>query len=122
MINRTIPPQESLESTAYSSSSTSLPGFWALAAFHHFPILLGTALLAYGLGLRHAVDDAAKEIGGFIGTLVSAAFLFAIAVVNLIILKSVYSAFTRARLGGMAEAVEVVTACARLKGVAPAPA
>ena len=29
---------------------------WALAAFHDHPILLGTALLAYGLGLRHAVD------------------------------------------------------------------
>ena len=29
---------------------------WALVAFHHYPLLLGTALLAYGLGLRHAVD------------------------------------------------------------------
>jgi high-affinity nickel-transport protein len=31
---------------------------WALAllAFHHFPLLLGTALLAYTFGLRHAVD------------------------------------------------------------------
>jgi len=29
---------------------------WALAAFHATPVLLGTALLAYGLGLRHAVD------------------------------------------------------------------
>ena len=29
---------------------------WALVAFHHYPILLGTALLAYGFGLRHAVD------------------------------------------------------------------
>src|SRR5215470_9130152 len=29
---------------------------WALAAFRHYPLLLGTALLAYGLGLRHAVD------------------------------------------------------------------
>ena len=29
---------------------------WALAAFHHYPVLLGTALLAYGLGLRHAID------------------------------------------------------------------
>lgn len=130
------------------------PWCWAFAAFHHYPVLLGTALLAYGLGLRHAVDadhiaaidnvtrklmqerkrpvatgfmfslghstvvvlgsvaiagtalalhhriDAAKEIGGVIGTLVSAAFLFAIAIVNLIILKSVYRAFTRARLGG----------------------
>ncbi|HEV2674432.1 MAG TPA: HoxN/HupN/NixA family nickel/cobalt transporter [Aliidongia sp.] len=29
---------------------------WALAAFHDHPIQLGTALLAYGFGLRHAVD------------------------------------------------------------------
>jgi high-affinity nickel-transport protein len=29
---------------------------WALVAFHNYPVLLGTALLAYTLGLRHAVD------------------------------------------------------------------
>lgn len=29
---------------------------WAMAAFRHYPLLLGTALLAYGLGLRHAID------------------------------------------------------------------
>ena len=29
---------------------------WALVAFRHQPALLGTALLAYSLGLRHAVD------------------------------------------------------------------
>jgi len=29
---------------------------WALVAFHAYPVLLGTALLAYGFGLRHAVD------------------------------------------------------------------
>jgi high-affinity nickel-transport protein len=29
---------------------------WALLAFHHHPVLLGTALLAYTFGLRHAVD------------------------------------------------------------------
>ncbi len=29
---------------------------WALVAFHDYPVLLGTALLAYGFGLRHAVD------------------------------------------------------------------
>jgi high-affinity nickel-transport protein len=30
--------------------------FWALVAFHHYPVLLGTAFLAYSFGLRHAVD------------------------------------------------------------------
>jgi nickel/cobalt transporter (NiCoT) family protein len=29
---------------------------WALAAFRDYPALLGTALLAYSFGLRHAVD------------------------------------------------------------------
>ena len=30
--------------------------FWAVKAFHGHPVLLGTAFLAYSLGLRHAVD------------------------------------------------------------------
>lgn len=29
---------------------------WTAIAFHRFPLLLGTAFLAYSLGLRHAVD------------------------------------------------------------------
>jgi nickel/cobalt transporter (NiCoT) family protein len=29
---------------------------WALMAFHNYPVLLGTAFLAYIFGLRHAVD------------------------------------------------------------------
>jgi high-affinity nickel-transport protein len=29
---------------------------WAVLAFRHFPVLLGTAFLAYSFGLRHAVD------------------------------------------------------------------
>src|ERR1700742_5154586 len=29
---------------------------WALAAFRDYPVLLGTALLAYTFGLRHAFD------------------------------------------------------------------
>lgn len=29
---------------------------WALLAFHGHPVLLGTAVMAYGFGLRHAVD------------------------------------------------------------------
>ena len=29
---------------------------WAVIAFRHVPVLLGTAFLAYSLGLRHAVD------------------------------------------------------------------
>jgi high-affinity nickel-transport protein len=127
---------------------------WALAAFRHYPVLLGTALLAYGLGLRHAVDadhiaaidnvtrklmqegkrpvgvglffslghstvvvlasvgiavaaklldarlDGFREIGGVIGTAVSATFLLAIALMNLVVLVSVYRTFQRVRAGG----------------------
>lgn len=29
---------------------------WAVAVFRSYPVALGTALLAYGLGLRHAID------------------------------------------------------------------
>jgi nickel/cobalt transporter (NiCoT) family protein len=33
-----------------------LAWLWALIAFHQYPVLIGTALLAYTFGLRHAVD------------------------------------------------------------------
>ena len=126
---------------------------WAAIAFRHYPLLLGTALLAYSFGLRHAVDadhiaaidnvtrklmqegkrpvavglmfslghstivvigsvliaaaalalqhhmDAARSIGGLIGTLVSSLFLFAIAIVNIVVLASIYRAFVRVRAG-----------------------
>jgi high-affinity nickel-transport protein len=126
---------------------------WAIVAFRHFPVLLGTALLAYSFGLRHAVDadhiaaidnvtrklmqqgkrpvavgllfslghstivvlgsaaiaatamllqhrmDSARAIGGVVGTLVSTLFLFAIALANLIVLRSIYRAFVRVRGG-----------------------
>jgi nickel/cobalt transporter (NiCoT) family protein len=127
---------------------------WAVLAFHRFPVLLGTSLLAYSFGLRHAVDadhiaaidnvtrklmqdgkrpvavgfmfslghstivvvgaaaiagtaialqrhfDAIRNVGGLIGTIVSALFLFAIAIVNMIVLRSIYRAFVRVRRGG----------------------
>ncbi|MGA2538520.1 MAG: HoxN/HupN/NixA family nickel/cobalt transporter [Terracidiphilus sp.] len=126
---------------------------WAFIAFHRFPVLLGTAFLAYSFGLRHAVDadhiaaidnvtrklmqqgqrpaavglmfslghstivvvgsiaiagaamalqhriDAVREIGAVVGTLVSSLFLFGIAIVNLIVLRSVYRSFMRVRSG-----------------------
>src|SRR6266576_1013558 len=126
---------------------------WAWIAFRHFPALVGTAFLAYSLGLRHAVDadhiaaidnvtrklmqegkrpvavgflfslghstvvvlgsaaiaatalslqhrmDAVRHIGGLVGTLTSTFFLFGIAIVNLVVLRSVYLAFRRVRRG-----------------------
>jgi len=127
---------------------------WAIVGLRHFPMLLGTAFLAYSFGLRHAVDadhiaaidnvtrklmqrgerpisvglyfslghstvvifaslcvalvaatfkgqlESMHAIGGVIGTLVSAAFLLAIAIVNLTIFFGVFRAFRHVRSGG----------------------
>ena len=127
---------------------------WAIAAFRGNALLLGTALIAYGFGLRHAVDadhiaaidnvtrklmqegrrpigvgfffalghstivfaaaaviavtatnlqeryPELLEVGGAIGTSISAAFLFAIAIFNLAVLVGVYRLFRRVRHGG----------------------
>ena len=135
-------------------SMNVLAWLWALIAFRHHPLLLGSALLAYGFGLRHAVDAdhiaaidnvtrkliqerkrpvavgfffslghstvvvlasllvAAvatllntrlaqyRELGGTISTLVSTGFLFAIAILNLVVLKSIIGAWLRVRRGG----------------------
>jgi high-affinity nickel-transport protein len=127
---------------------------WAFLAFGEHPVLLGTALLAYTFGLRHAVDadhiaaidnvtrklvqqgkrpiatgfwfslghssvvilatvfivvatsalqsslEDFREIGGMIGTSVSALFLLLIAAVNMVILVAVWRSFQRVRRGG----------------------
>lgn len=126
----------------------------ALYLFRDHPVLLGTALLAYGFGLRHAVDadhiaaidnvtrklmqenkrpltvglffslghssvvvlasaavavaanfmqgrfELFKEYGGIIGTSVSALFLLLIALMNLIIFKSIYQSWRNVKNGG----------------------
>jgi high-affinity nickel-transport protein len=130
---------------------------WALLAFRDHPVLLGTSLLAYSFGLRHAVDadhiaaidnvtrklmqegkqpitvglffslghstivvlasaaiaatalafkteiDSIHEVGGMIGTLVSAFFLLTIAAMNIVILAGIYRTFRRVRNGGRYE-------------------
>ena len=127
---------------------------WAVLALRAHPLLLGTALLAYGFGLRHAVDAdhiaaidnvtrkllqenkrpvtvgfffafghslvvillavaiavtstvlttryaSLKDLGGVISTLVSTLFLFAIALINVLILRSVWQTFRHVRRGG----------------------
>src|SRR5690348_11512490 len=37
-------------------SANVLAWIWAVVAFHDYPVLIGTAFLAYTFGLRHAVD------------------------------------------------------------------
>ncbi len=66
---------------------------------HSTIVVVGSiAIAATAVGLQHRYD-AAKEIGGVIGVLISALFLFAIAIVNLIVLTSVYRSFMRVRRG-----------------------
>lgn len=126
----------------------------ALAAFATRPFLLGTAILAYSFGLRHAVDadhisaidnvtrklmqagqrpvavgfffslghstivvsltiaivlasgfirttmPNLENVGGLIGTAISAVFLFAIAAINIVVFVGVYDAFRRVHRGG----------------------
>ena len=57
-----------------------------------------SAIAATALALHHRID-AARDIGETIGTLVSSLFLFSIAIVNLIVLLSIYRAFVRVRRG-----------------------
>lgn len=69
---------------------------WALLALHDKPVLLGTALLAYGLGLRHAVDpDHIAAIDNVTRTLMQAGkrpvavgFFFALGHSTVVILAS----------------------------------
>jgi high-affinity nickel-transport protein len=126
---------------------------WAATAFAGRPALLGTALIAYMFGLRHAFDadhiaaidnivrklmhegkrpvaagfffslghssvvvlasvaiaataaamqanlETFHDIGGVVGTSVSALFLLIIGLANIFILKGVWAAFLRARRG-----------------------
>ena len=127
----------------------------AIAAFHNYPLLLGTSFLAYSFGLRHAVDadhiaaidnvtrklmqqderpvgvglffslghstivfglsaavaitavvikdkfDAIENFGNVVGTLISAFFLLAIAVMNILILVSIFRTFQQVKAGGV---------------------
>ena len=126
----------------------------ALFVFHDFPLLIGSSVLAYSFGLRHAVDadhiaaidnvtrklmqedkkpiavgfffslghstivalltiaialtagniqenmPQFKEVGGLIGTSVSALFLLFIAALNMVILWDVFKTFQSVKKGG----------------------
>ena len=126
---------------------------WALTALHEHPVMLGTALLAYTFGMRHAVDadhiaaidnvtrklmqqgqkpaavglffslghsavvtlmtlavafaasavtsrfDSFKAVGSIVSTSASALFLFAIALVNIVVLAAVARTFQAVKRG-----------------------
>ena len=66
---------------------------------HSTIVLVGSAAIAgTALVLQHRLD-ALRNIGNIAGTLVSGAFLFGIAIVNLIVFVSIYRAFVRVRRG-----------------------
>src|SRR5580693_2232998 len=68
---------------------------------HSTIVLVGAAAIAgTALTLQNRIG-AIRTVGGIIGTLVSTVFLFAIATVNLIVLRSIYRAFVAARSGGV---------------------
>jgi nickel/cobalt transporter (NiCoT) family protein len=66
---------------------------------HSTIVVLGSVAIATtALALQHRLD-AAREIGGVIGTLVSGLFLFGIAAANIVVLRSIYRTFVRVRNG-----------------------
>ncbi|MHB8346062.1 MAG: HoxN/HupN/NixA family nickel/cobalt transporter [Acidiferrobacterales bacterium] len=127
---------------------------WTVIVFHGSPVLLGTAVLAYSFGMRHAFDadhiaaidnvtrklmqknkrpvttglffslghslvliiatiaicvtlssinrkfSSLNDSAGIFGTVVSASFLFIMAVINIIIARSAYATFKHVRSGG----------------------
>ena len=66
---------------------------------HSTIVILASVAIAVAAVAMHNKLDAFHNIGGVIGTTVSAAFLLVIGVANLFILKSIWSAFGRARRG-----------------------
>ncbi len=79
-----------------------LSWLWALAAFRDYPVLLGTALLAYSFGLRHAVDaDHIAAIDNITRKLmqlgqrpVAAGFFFSLGHSTVVVLASIMVAAT----------------------------
>lgn len=85
---------------------------WAFIAFHAHPLLLGTGLLAYGFGLRHAVDaDHIAAIDNVTRKLmqdgqrpVSVGFFFALGHSAVVLLVTIAVAATAAALESRVEA------------------
>ncbi|BCI66141.1 HoxN/HupN/NixA family nickel/cobalt transporter [Acetobacter aceti] len=143
---------------------------WALILFRHSPVLLGNALIAYGFGLRHAVDadhiaaidnvtrqliqmgkrpltlglwfaighstlvviatlgtivlshtlqdhlEIWRNIGGVISTVISAGFLFILALINLLVLHSTWQTYRNVKKHGE-EKPETIEKILAQKGV-----
>jgi high-affinity nickel-transport protein len=67
---------------------------------HSTVVWLGTVVIALTTAAFKDKIDAFRSIGGVAGTLVSASFLFAIAIMNIFILATVYKTFRHVKAGG----------------------
>lgn len=76
----------------------SLVGFYFSLGHSTIVILLTIAIAATATGIQSHFD-ALAHAGGLIGTLVSAVFLFAIAAMNLLVLRSISRTFSRVKRG-----------------------
>jgi high-affinity nickel-transport protein len=89
---------------------------WALIAFHDYPVLIGTAFLAYTFGLRHAVDaDHIAAIDNVTRKLmqegkrpVSVGFFFALGHSTIVVLASAAIALATVSLQGRFESFRVI--------------
>jgi nickel/cobalt transporter (NiCoT) family protein len=79
-------------------SPYSVGSFFSLG--HSTIVVLASIAIAATSAAMQSKFDAFHNVGGMIGTSVSALFLLAIGIANLFILKSIWSAFRRARLSG----------------------
>jgi high-affinity nickel-transport protein len=66
---------------------------------HSTIVVLGSAAIAATAAVLEHRMGMVRSIGGLVGTLVSSLFLFAIALANLAILRSIWSVFVRVRAG-----------------------
>jgi nickel/cobalt transporter (NiCoT) family protein len=89
---------------------------WAVLAFRHFPVLLGTAFLAYSFGLRHAVDaDHIAAIDNVTRKLmqegkrpVAVGFMFSLGHSTIVVVGSIAIAWTALTLQHRMDAVRAV--------------
>jgi nickel/cobalt transporter (NiCoT) family protein len=89
---------------------------WAVLAFRHFPMLLGTAFLAYSFGLRHAVDaDHIAAIDNVTRKLmqegkrpVGVGFMFSLGHSTIVVLGSIAIAWTALTLHHRMDAVREI--------------
>jgi len=89
---------------------------WAFGAFHQHPVLLGTALLAYSFGLRHAVDaDHIAAIDNVTRTLMqrgerplAIGFFFSLGHSTIVVLASIAIAATATAFKGRIAALHAI--------------